>query len=251
MSLFDYGLYFALTLAVSTVFAMGGVGSALGLVPIFHMLGIPFNPARALGLFINTASTATASLMNFRRGVLEVRMALPLVLSVLVATPFGAWCGKFVPHMWVHDLMIVFLITSALLMLFTKRATLVQTHETWMLFPIGGMVGVISGLLGVGGGMLMMPALILLGFDSKKAARAISFVIPFSSGGAFMTYLSFTKMDWTLLGVVALAAIAGGYFGQRIMNDRLKPAQIKKGIAILLLLLAARMIWAHFRMMSL
>ena len=153
----DYGLYFALTLAVSMVFAMGGVGSALGLVPIFHLLGIPFNPARALGLFINTASTMTASVMNFRRGVLEVCTAMPLVLSMLVATPLGAWWGKFVPHIWVHDLMIVFLITAAFLMLFTKRARVVQVQQPWVLFPIGGIVGVISGLLGVGGGMLMMP----------------------------------------------------------------------------------------------
>jgi len=247
----DYGLYFALTLVVSTIFAMGGVGSALGLVPIFHMLGIPFNPARALGLFINTVSTATASVMNFRRGVLEVRMAMPLVLSVLLATPIGAWCGKFVPHLWVHDLMIAFLITAAFLMLFSRRATMVQYQKTWVLFAIGGVVGVISGLLGLGGGMLMTPALILLGFDPKNAARAISFVIPFSSGGAFLTYLSFTEMNWTLLGVVGLAAVAGGYFGQRIMNDRLKPAQVKKGIAILLLLLAAKMIWAHFWMVNL
>jgi len=250
VTLFDYGLYFALTLAVSTVFAMGGVGSALGLVPILHMLGIPFNPARALGLFVNTASTATASVMNFRRGVLEVRTALPLVLAMLVATPLGAWSGQFVPHIWVHDLMIVFLITSAFLMLFTKRTQVVETPRSWLLWPIGGVVGVISGLLGVGGGMLMMPALILLGFDAKKAARAISFVIPFSSGAAFFTYLSFTHMDWALLGVVALAAIAGGYFGQLIMNDRLKPAQIKKGIAVLLLLLAAKMTVAHFTMMA-
>jgi len=246
----DYGFYFALTLLVSSVFAMGGVGSALGLVPILHMTGIPFNPARALGLFVNTASTLTASVMNLRRGVLEVRMAMPLVLAVLVATPIGAWCGKFVPHMWVHDLMIVFLITSALLMLFTRRTSVVETPRSWALLPIGGIVGVISGLLGVGGGMLMMPALILLGFDAKKAARAISFVIPFSSGGAFLTYLSFTEIDWSLLGVVALAAIAGGYLGQRIMNDRLSPAQIKKGIAVVLLLLAAKMIWAHIQMMS-
>jgi uncharacterized membrane protein YfcA len=250
MALTDYGLYFALTLAISTVFAMGGVGSALGLVPVLHMLGIPFDPARALGLFVNTASTLTASVMNFRRGVLEVRTAMPLVLSMLIATPFGAWCGQFVPHIRVHDLMIVFLITSALLMLFTKRVRVVQTPQTWVLFPIGASVGVVSGLLGVGGGMLMMPALILLGFDAKKAARAISFVIPFSSGGAFLTYLGFTTIDWPLLATVALAAIAGGYFGQRIMHTRLGPAQIKKGIAVLLLLLAAKMIRAHFQMVS-
>ena len=58
-----------------------------------------------------------------------------------------------------------------------------------------------------------MPLLILLGFDAKKAAYAISFVIPFSTLGAFATYISFVNMDWVLLGVVSVAAIIGGYLG--------------------------------------
>jgi len=51
------------------------------------MSSIRFNVARAPGIFINTASTSMASLMNFRRGVLNVRTALLLVLAVLVTSP--------------------------------------------------------------------------------------------------------------------------------------------------------------------
>jgi len=243
MTLADYSLYFGLTLVVSTVFAMGGVGSAIGLVPIFHMLEMPLNLAKALALFVNTASTVTASVMNFRRGVLEIGFAVPLVVSVLVATPLGAWSSQFVPVAWVQGLLIAFLIVAAFLLIFSRRTTVVTYERAWVLYAIGGFVGVISGMLGVGGGSLMMPILILLGYDAKKAARAISFVIPFSSAGAFVTYLSFTKMDWTLLGVVAVAAIGGGYLGQRIMHNRLKAAHVKKLIAVLLLLLAAKMLW--------
>jgi len=63
-----------------------------------------------------------------------------------------------------------------------------------------------------------MPWLILLGFYAKKAAYAISFVIPFSTLGPFATYLSFVDMDWMLLGVVSVAAIIGGYLGDFIMH---------------------------------
>jgi len=89
-----------------------------------------------------------------------------------------------------------------------------------------------------------MPALILLGYDAKKSARAISFVIPFSSAGGFPTYLTFTTMNWTLLAVVALAAVFGGYLGGRIMLDRLQAAHVKRLIAVLLLLLATKLMWA-------
>jgi len=238
----DYSLYFGLTLALSTLFAMGGVGSAIALVPGLSMAGIPFDLARALGLFVNTVSTAVASFTNFRRGVLEIGFALPLVLSILVATPVGAWGSQFVPHTLLTVVFVAFLLIAAVLLLIPHRPTLVQNDAIWPLLAIGAGVGVISGMLGVGGGSLMMPALILLGHDAKKAARAIGFVIPFSSAGAFLTYLSFTQMDWPLLGVVAVAASIGGYLGSTIMHYGLSANHVKKLIAVLLLGLATKMI---------
>jgi len=239
-----YLLYFALTLGLSTLFAMGGVGSAIVLVPIFNMLGLPLNLSKAIGLFINSSSTITASIMNFFRGVLDIKFALPLIAAILIATPIGAWSSQFVPVVVVKWILVAFLIVAASLLLYTKRETKVVYDKAWILFLIGFVVGIISGMIGVGGGALIMPLLILLGFDAKKAAYAVSFVIPFSSLGAFFTYLSFVKMDWLLLGTVTIAAIIGGYLGDKIMHYRLTPAQVKKLIAVLLLLLATKMIYS-------
>ncbi|WP_292654235.1 sulfite exporter TauE/SafE family protein [Nitratifractor sp.] len=240
--LIHYGIYFLLTLGLSTLFAMGGVGSAIVLVPTFNMMGMPLNLAKAIGLFINSSSTITASVMNFFRGVLDIKFALPLVIAILLATPLGAWSSQYVPVVVVKWILVAFLITAAILLLYTKRETKVVYDKAWILFLIGFVVGIISGMIGVGGGALIMPLLILLGFDAKKAAYAVSFIIPFSSLGAFFTYLSFVQMDWVLLGVVTVAAVLGGYLGDFIMHYRLTPAQVKKLIAVLLLLLAAKMI---------
>jgi len=241
--LLHYAIYFGLTLTFSTLFAMGGVGSAIGLVPVFSMMGMPLNLAKAIGLFINSTSTITASVMNFFRGVLDVRFAIPLIISIMVATPVGAWMSQYVKKEIVEWVLVIFLLVSATLLIFSNRETKVVYDRAWVLYLIGGSVGLISGMIGVGGGSLIMPLLILLGFDAKKAAYAISFVIPFSSLGAFATYLSFVEMDWTLLGIVTIAAILGGYLGDRIMHYRLTPAQVKKLIAMVLILLAAKMIW--------
>jgi len=139
--------------------------------------------------------------------------------------------------------LVAFLLIAAVVLLTAHRPALVQNDAIWPLLAIGAGVGVISGMLGVGGGSLMMPALILLGHDAKKAARAIGFVIPFSSAGAFLTYLSFTQMDWPLLGVVAVAAMIGGYLGATILHRGLSANHVKKLIAVLLLGLAAKMIF--------
>ncbi len=238
-----YATYFGLTLFFSTLFAMGGVGSAIALVPIFNMMGAPINLAKATGLFINSASTITASIMNFFRGVLDIKFALPLVISILIATPIGAWLSQYVPKEIIEWMLTIFIIISAGLLIFNKREAKFSYQKAWVLYVVGGSVGLLSGMIGVGGGSLIMPILILLGYDAKKAAYAVSFVIPFSTLGAFFTYLSFVHMDWILLGVVTVAAIIGGYLGDLIMHYRLTPQQVKKLIAIVLILLAIKMLF--------
>ena len=238
-----YVIYFFITLFFSTFFAMGGVGSAIALVSIFPMLGLNFNLTRALALFINTSSTFSASVMNFYRGVLDFKFALPLVIAVLISTPIGAYLSQFVNHKILMWMLVIFLLISATMMLFYKREAKTKYTKTWILYVIGFSVGIISGMLGVGGGSLIMPLLILLGFDAKKAAYAVSFVIPFSSFGAFLTYLQFVKMDWLLLADVTVAALIGGYLGGKIMHFKLSHSSVKKLIGVVLYLLAIKIIF--------
>ena len=239
--MYEYLLYFFVTLFFSTFFAMGGVGSAVALVSVFPMLGQSFELSRALALFVNTSSTLSASVMNFYRGVLDFKFVLPLAISVLIFTPIGAYLSQFVNHEILMWMLIAFLLVSATLMLFYKKEAKTQYTKSWILYLSGASVGTISGMLGVGGGALIMPLLILLGFDAKKAAYGVSFVIPFSSLGAFVTYLQFVKMDWMLLADVTVAALIGGYLGEKMMHFKLTQAQIKKLIGIVLYLIAVKM----------
>ena len=238
--------YFLLTLFFSTLFSMGGVGSAIALVSIFPMAGMPLNLAKAVGLFINASSTISASIMNLIRGTLDFRFALPLVISVTISTPIGAYASQFIAEYWVRWVLIIFLLVSGTLLIKRHREARYNYTQRWILYVIGGGVGLLSGLLGVGGGSLIIPLLILLGFEPKKAAYTVSFVIPFSSLAAFFTYLNFVDMDWVLLAVVAVAALLGGVIGNKIMHFRLSQAQVKQLIAIVLFLLAAKLIWSQF-----
>ncbi len=71
--------FFTITLIVSSFFAMGGVGSAVALVPIFDFLGLSFLLSKTIVLFINTSTTITVTYMNFRRSVLDIKFTLPLM----------------------------------------------------------------------------------------------------------------------------------------------------------------------------
>jgi uncharacterized membrane protein YfcA len=241
-----YLLYGLVTLIFSTFFAMGGVGSAVALVSIFPMMGMEFTLAKTLALFVNTSSMISTSVMNFKRGVLDWRFAMPLVLSLLVATPLGAWSSQFVDPAWSRLLLAVFLLVSATMLIVGKpKPRSAKSNHRGLMVLIGLGVGVISGMIGVGGGALIMPLLILLGFDPKKAAYTVSFVIPFSTLGSFLTYLQFVHLDYILLLVVAVAAVIGGYLGGRIMHYRLSQDHVRKLIAVLLLVMAVKIILAN------
>ncbi len=236
-----YVEYFLITLGVSTFFAMGGVGSAVALVPIFDFLGLGFNVAKTIALFINTSTTVTASLMNLKRGVLDVRFALPLVITSFLTSPLGAYSSKYINIHYIKWGFLCFLLFSATMMLVSKKEAKFKYEKRWILYLIGAVIGFISGLLGIGGGALVMPLMILLGFDAKKMAVAVSFMIPFSTFSAFLSYISFVKIDWILLAVTAIAAILGGYVGNAVMHFKLEAKQIKKIIALLLYILAFKM----------
>ncbi|MDX8381812.1 MAG: sulfite exporter TauE/SafE family protein [Ghiorsea sp.] len=238
----DLSIYFMLTLFFSTLFAMGGVGSAIVLVSVFSMFGMPLDLAKAVGLFVNTASTMSSSVMNIWRGVLNIKLAIPLLVSLLISTPLGAYLSVYMSGSVVKWILIAFLLLSAALLFRPSKSKMYTYTQVWVLYAIGGVVGLISGLLGIGGGSLIIPLLILLGYEPKKAAYMVSFVIPFSSLGGFFTYLNFVDMNWTLLGTVTLAAMLGGLIGNRIMHYRLSQQQVKKLIAIVLSLLALKLL---------
>ena len=238
----QYIEYFSITLVISSFFALGGVGSAVALVPIFDFLGLGFNVAKTIALFVNTSTTVTASIMNLKRGILDIRFALPLVISSMLFSPAGAYCSKFIDVYIIKWGFVAFLFFSASMMLFAKKEAKFQYEQKWILYLIGLIVGFISGILGIGGGSLVFPLMILLGFDAKKIAVAVSFLVPFSTFSGFLTYLSFVKIDWVLLGVTAFAAILGGYIGNWLMYFKLDSKKIKKVIAILLYIVAIKML---------
>ena len=241
----DYLLYSSIAFILSTVFSMGGAGSGIALIPILSFLGLDFTVAKAVGLFAGASTTITSSIMNLKRKVLDYSFVWPIALMMMIFAPLGAYCSKFLNDDIVKFLFMLLLFYSAGMMMFGKKKPLVDATSKIILFLVGTVVGFLAGLLGVGGGNLLIPLLVLLGFEPKKVAITVSFVVPFSALGSFFTYASFVTLDWTLLGCISLASIAGGYIGNYLMHYKLDQKQIKKVMAVILYLLAFKLLY-HF-----
>ncbi len=241
----DYLLYSVLTFFLSILFSMGGAGAGVALIPIFNFLGLDFSVAKAVGLFAGASTTIASSVMNIKRKVIEYKFVFPIAIMMLMFAPIGAYSSRFIDEELVKFFFMLMLFYSASMMMFGKKKALFHFESSLVLFVVGTIVGFLAGLLGVGGGNILIPLLALLGYQPKKVAIAVSFVVPFSALGSFFTYASYLSLDWVLLGVVSMSALAGGYIGNYMMHFELKQEYIKKLMALLLYALAIKLL-IHF-----
>ena len=241
----DYLLYSFITFLLSILFSMGGAGSGVALIPILNFLGLDFTLAKAVGLFAGASTTITSSIMNIKRKVVEYSFVAPIAIMMLLFAPLGAYSSSFIDEEIVKFFFMLMLFYSASMMMFGKKKALFNATSKATLFIVGGVVGFIAGLLGVGGGNILIPLLALLGYEPKKVAVAVSFVVPFSALGSFFTYASYLDIDWILLIFISLSAIVGGYIGNYMMHFKLKQEHIKKLMALLLYALALKLLF-HF-----
>jgi len=237
-------LLFFIALIASFVFSLGGVGSAVILVPILISLGIPVNAAKPIGLFNNTISLVGASTSNIRQKRLDFKMGIPIIISSFLWAILGAYLSKFISIRFVLLLFIAFLLFSGSMFLFYKK----KEQESYRndipyvkLILLGSFAGLLSGLLGIGGGTIISPLMLMLGFHPKKTAAITAFVVPFSSFSAFLTYWAMGTVDWKILIVVSIAGVTGATLGTMFMHNNLKPHIIKKILAVILLLMAIKL----------
>jgi hypothetical protein len=237
-----------LSFILSFIFALGGVGSAVILIPALSWIGIPFNLARPTGLFVNCVSMLGATWSNFREKKLDVKLGLPIIASSIVMAPVGAWAGHFLPTRTLLLAFIVFLFFSGSMMIFFKGSKYANQYREDR--PIAGplgvgvLAGIVSGLLGVGGGGIISPLMVVQGFNPKKVAMVTAFSVPFSSFSAFVTYAAMGSVSVKILVFAGLAAWCGGYLGTKVMQKRMKPQSVKRLLGGVLILIGIKFLWS-------
>ncbi len=223
------------------VFGLGGLGSAVALIPILVFLGISFPIARSTGLFTNFVSTASITVHNIGHRKINLKLALPVVVTSILFSPVGAYVSFLVPERIVGIAFTAFLFFAGTMVFIPKKGGegRKDCSPAYPLF-VGALAGFLSGLLGIGGGGLISPMLILYGIDPKVVTTVTAFAVPFSSFTSFLAYWKLGGVNWIITLSTAIPAMLAGYFAGYVTHRYLSPSQVKKILGIIFYVLGVK-----------
>jgi uncharacterized membrane protein YfcA len=232
------------TLAATTILTLAGVGAAFILIPIYLSLGIELHTAMSTALLLNCIAMIFASINYVRERLILWRLALPILITAAILSPLGAYTSQYIPRNTLLMLFILFLVFAASMMLFYTPKTSDKQYSSAQLvvgIGIGAIAGFVGGLLGVGGGNIIVPALVWLGIEAKEASATTSFIVIFSSFSGFLGRASLGQLNANLLVITVVGSIAGAIIGSWLLTKKLKNRQIKIAIGIILYFIAIKM----------
>jgi len=231
----------------SGLLAMAGLGAAFIFVPLFYYLGVPLAEAVPAALLLNVVSLIFATVNYYRGGLINWRIGLPILITAVLLAPLGAHTTPFVDKRLFLGMFAGFLVFAGFMMLFYKPVLrtkpLNRSVESGTGAAVGGVAGFLGGLLGVGGGNFIVPVLNWLGIDAKAAAGTTAMVVVFASFSGFLGHVTLGGLSPVFLGIMAIMSALGSIFGSQMMKTRISSSQLKKIIGVLLMVIAAKMIF--------
>jgi len=235
------------TLFFTTLLTIAGVGAAFILIPVFVALGIDIHIAMATALLLNSIAMSFASYRFIRAKLVLWKVAIPILLVATALSPLGAWVSQGLDRTVLLWGFVGFLLFAAAMMLFYKprprEVEQARAAQVGYGVAVGGFAGFLGGLLGVGGGNFIVPVLVWLGINPKKASATTSFIVIFSSFSGFLGHASLGSMSYGLLGWTAVASAVGAIIGSWLVTEKLHRRQVKLTIGVVLLGIAAKMMW--------
>ncbi|MDQ1315613.1 MAG: uncharacterized protein QG662_1722 [Pseudomonadota bacterium] len=238
----------------------GSGGSIIATPALLYLLDVAPKSAIAMSLGIVAVTATIAALDNWRRGNVDVSVAAVFGLFGVAGTYAGARLGVVTPVVIQLVVFALVMYAAAWRMLKPARPA-VPTGGNGYISASGGAaalpctglfspcmahmalhgvgVGVLTGFVGVGGGFLIVPALVLLSRVPMKMAVGTSLaIVAAKSYAGFAGYMGAVPIDWTLMGGFTAVTVVASFAGTRIAH-RFSQDALKRGFAVFLLFVAS------------
>lgn len=224
---------------------LGSGGSILTVPVLVYLVGQDEKVAIAGSLFVVGTIALAGSMQYVRSRLIDWRNVAIFGIPGMVGTYLGALLAAYITGIVQLSLFAVVMLLASYLMLRPvdlEQVSVTAPRAAWKISIDGLLVGVMTGLVGVGGGFLIVPALVLLGGMPMHRAVATSlFIIALKSYSGFYKYLDVLDkqdlhLDWNTLVLVTGLGIAGSFAGASVAN-RMPQTTLKKGFGYFLIVM--------------
>ncbi|SHF13143.1 sulfite exporter TauE/SafE family protein [Clostridium fallax] len=206
-------IYFFIALIACIIGSFIGVGGGIIIIPLLLSLGIEKSNAAvnsALTVFIMSILT---TIIYIRRKQGDLKTAILFGIGVIPGAAIGVHINKLVSPKTFNIIFIVLMISLIIILFFKKRVPKINLNNITKPF-IGLFIGIVSGLFGIGGGPITVPALLLLyGATQKNAGATAIYLTLIATGNAVLNYMISGNKDLTLSLYMIPAAIIGSALG--------------------------------------
>lgn len=244
------GLVLPFGLAVGiTMGAVGAGGSIVAIPVLVHVAGLDVHAATTASLLVVGSAAVVGTVPHARAGRVRLASGIAFGATGVVGAVAGSWLNARAGD----DLLMLGFAALALTMaaLLTSRVRSPEPREAAprdseplehpprsRVVALGSAVGLLTGLFGVGGGFIVVPALIfLLGFSTRDAVGTSLVVIAINAGVSMLARLPTLELDWSVVGPFAGAGIAGVLLGG-LVSQRTRTARLGSALAGLLVVVA-------------
>lgn len=251
----SWALLFLLGTSTGVVAGIFGIGGGLLIVPALTILNVPLAQATATSLVGVLLSALSGSARNWWTGQLNPRISVQLALFGIPAAQVGAWLGSRIPETWLIPTFAV-LLFGTIFLINLQQKTMVGCEQEQRssdhspritsVARIGLIAGTISGLFGIGGGIIMVPLQMLLIEQPIQAAvtNSLGAMVAIAASG-LLQHAWMGHVLWISGLCLGLGGIVGAQMGTRLL-PLLPEKLINRLFRLLLLTLALYMTGRSF-----
>jgi uncharacterized membrane protein YfcA len=224
-------------LVLSVISGMLGLGVAFAAIP-FLGLFLPdlVHQVQPLSLLLNGVTALFAVFGFAKSGNIIWKKAFILAAITTVAAPFGSWLAQFISQtaIWLIYFVAVIYLAYRLFRPIQEKPSGTENFRLVLILAVP--ISVLSGFLGVGPGFLLMPTLMIAGFNAKKAAGINALAVTPPSFSALVPHLATARFDPLLTATLLVVGAAGSFIGARATSLYMPSARIKQLFGILIII---------------
>lgn len=240
-----------LAFVIAFIFSMFGQGGGSVYSPMLILFGYAIVLATSTSLVLNLITSVSAGYIFYRNKMIDFRASLAFVPGIVVGAFLGGVLSQHVNATILLWLFVVFLVGVGARMVYTywekgkveKKPPEKLSATMYVLIVIVSFaVGVLSGLLGVGGGILIVPFMTYVcKYPTKFAAGSSHLIISFSALAGIIGHAAVHSIDIPLILATGIAVLIAGNLGARV-SMRFKSSAIRAGLGLLMWALAAQLL---------